>query len=176
MSNGHGGARAGAGRKPNNAKYASQIAAMNDRLADALPSRVDALELLADGGFEEIQETWEPAGLIFVTKQVVTKDGTVSMKELAFPELPPEQLVCIRRTRSIAAPDRKANEYLINRIAGTPTQHIDLDTDPDGALELSAAALDQAAKELAAWRTLQTEQLNSLSAPPMPPTPATPTG
>lgn len=133
MSN-HGGARAGAGRKPNNDKYASQIAAMNDRLADGIPTRLDALELLADGGYEQIQEVWEPAGLIFVTKQVVTKDGTASMKELAFPELTPEQLVCVKRTRSIAAPDRKANEYLINRIAGTPTQHIEADLDGDGPL------------------------------------------
>src|SRR5215213_8774963 len=105
--NNHGGARAGAGRKPSNTKYATQIDAMKDRLAGRLDTRLDMMEMLADGGFEQIQEVWEPAGLIFVTKQVVTKDGTVSMKELAFPELDPEQLVCVRRTRSVAAPDRK---------------------------------------------------------------------
>jgi hypothetical protein len=134
MSNGHGGARAGAGRKPNNTKYASQIEAMKDRLAERLGTRIDMLELLADGGFEQIQEVWEPAGLIEITKQVVTNDGTVNVRELAFPHLDPEQLVCVKRTRSIAAPDRKANEYLINRIAGTPTQHIEADVDGDGAL------------------------------------------
>ncbi|MEP7357657.1 MAG: hypothetical protein ABI847_10490 [Anaerolineales bacterium] len=73
-------------------------------------------------------------------------------------------------------PERKAIEYLINRLAGTPTQRVEVDSDPDGALELTAAALETAAKELAAWRTLQTEQLlNSQNAPPTLPTPATPT-
>lgn len=132
--NNHGGARAGAGRKPNNTKYASQIDAMKDRLAAQLDSRIDVLEMLADGNIEQITEVFEPAGLIEITKQVVTKEGTVSMRELAFPHLDPEQLVCIKRTRSLSLPDRKANEYLINRVAGTPTQHIEADLDGDGPL------------------------------------------
>jgi hypothetical protein len=132
--NNHGGARPGAGRKPKMSQYATQIAALNDRIADGLPMRAAALELLAEGGFEEIHEVWEPAGLIEITKQVVSGEGTVSMRELAFPHLDPEQLVCVKRTRQIAAPDRKANEYLINRIAGTPTQHIEADLDGDGPL------------------------------------------
>ncbi len=175
MANGHGGARPGAGRKRTSDKYAAQVGALHDRIAEGLLDRVAALELLAEGGYEQITEVWEPAGLITIQKVVETKDGTIRGTELAYPELPPEQLVCIRRTRSIAAPDRKANEYLINRIAGTPTQHLDVDTDPDGTLEMTAAAMDQAARELAEWRKQMTEQLSSQSAPPTPPTPATPT-
>jgi hypothetical protein len=73
------------------------------------------------------------------------------------------------------APDRRANEYLINRILGTPTQRLDLDTDPDGMLNITAQAMDTAARELAEWRKQMTGQLSSLNAPPTPPTPATPT-
>jgi hypothetical protein len=72
-------------------------------------------------------------------------------------------------------PDRKANEYLIDRILGRPTQAVEIDPDPDGALEVTAEAMAQAASELALWRTSMAEQLSSLSAPPTPPTPATTT-
>jgi hypothetical protein len=73
-------------------------------------------------------------------------------------------------------PDRKANEYLINRILGTPTQRIEVDPDPDGDLELNTAALTEASKELAEWRRTQSALLLSLpSAPPTPPTSATST-
>ena len=171
MAGGHGGARAGAGRKRKSDKYAAQIAATNDRIAAGLLDRVAALELLAEGGYKQITEIWEPAGLITIQKVVETKDGTIRGTELAFPELPPDELVCTRRTRSIAAPDRRANEYLINRIAGTPTQRLDLDHDPDGDMELTAAAMSDAAKELAEWRRMQTALLSSL--PSAPPTPRT---
>lgn len=167
MANGHGGARPGAGRPRNSEKYAAEIQAFNDLVAAKLAERYAALELLADGGYEQVDEEWKPAGLIFV--------GSGEWATLAFPQLPPEQLVCIRRTRSIAAPDRKANEYLVNRILGTPTQHLDVDTDPDGTLDVTAEALNAAARELAEWRQQMTEQLSLPSAPPTPPTPATPT-
>lgn len=175
MANGHGGARPGAGRKRNSDKYAAQIGALNDRIADGLADRLDALEMLAEGLYEQITEVYEPAGLITIQKTIETKDGAIRSTELAYPELPPEQLVCVRRTRSIAAPDRKANEYLINRIAGTPTQRLDVDSDPDGTLEVTAAAMSEAARELAEWRKQQTQQLSSLNAPPTQPTSPTST-
>lgn len=176
MANGHGGARPGAGRPRNAEKYAAEIQAFNDLVAQRLADRYAALELLADGGYEQITEVFEPAGLVQVTREVITDDGrTVNVKELAFPELPPEQLVCVRRTRQIAAPDRRANEYLVNRILGTPTQHLEVDGDPDGALDVTAEALTTAARELAAWRQQMIAQLSLPSAPEMPPTPVTPT-
>jgi len=130
-----GGSRPGAGRKRKAQKYAHPIAAMEDQIVDRLPDRIAALELLADGGYEQISETWEPAGLIQITKELLTEDGrSLNVRELAFPHLDPTQLVCVRRVRSFAAPDRRANEYLINRIAGTPTQHLEADVDSDGPL------------------------------------------
>jgi hypothetical protein len=167
-----GGARPGAGRKSNAAKYTEQIARFTDRAANDLDKRYDAIDFLATGGFEEIEEVWKPAGLIQITKEVITKDGTLNVKELAFPHLDPEQLVCVERKRKIAAPDLKANQYLVDRILGKPTQAVELDADPDGALEVTAAAMAQAASELALWRKSMTEQLSSLNAPPTPPTAA----
>lgn len=171
MPNGHGGARPGAGRKAKAEKFAAQIAALDDRLADRLQRRADNLEYLAEGGYveEEIEEEWKAAGLIFV--------GSGEWATLAFPHLPPEQPVCIARRvkKRVAAPDRVANIYLIDRIAGKPAQRVDLDADPEGTLELTAEVMSQAARELAEWRKQQTEQLNSLSALPTPPMPATPT-
>jgi hypothetical protein len=135
MANGHGGARNGAGRKPKRDKYTPQITGLEDGIADRLPQLLANMLLLANGGYEQISETYEPAGLIQITKETITKEGgSVNMRELAFPHLDPEQLVCVRRIRTFAAPDRKANEYLINRIAGTPTQHIEADVDSDGPL------------------------------------------
>lgn len=165
----NGGARPGAGRKPNIQKYTVHVTSFHDQAAADVDDRYAALKLLADGGFEEITETWEPAGLIFV--------GSGEWATLAFPHLPPDHLVCIKRTRSVAAPDRRANEYLINRIAGTPTQRIDLDADPDGAIEATGEALTEAARELAEWRRQMSAELSNMpSAPPTPPTSSTPTG
>lgn len=125
MANGHGGARKGAGRKPIADRHPEVKAALEQRLAAGALDRVAALELLAEGGLEEIEEVYEPAGLIYV--------GAGEARSLAFPHLPPEQLVCVRRVRRVAGPDRKANEYLLDRFAGRPVQAI------DGEMQLSAA-------------------------------------
>lgn len=124
MSTGHGGARPGAGRKPKRERYERQWTAFEDCAANDLPQRYAAMTLLADGGFEEVEEEYLPAGLVFV--------GTGEWATLAFPELPPEQLVCVKQKKRVAAPDRKANEYLVDRILGRPTQHTEW-TGEDGA-------------------------------------------
>lgn len=140
MANGHGGARPGAGRKRNSEKYAEAIAAISDRIAADFDDRYTALQMIADGGFEQITETWEPAGLI--EREEVdfdVKGQAIRRKVPAFPDLPPDQLVCIRRTRSIAAPDRQANQYLIDRLAGRPTQAIDAEVEHNAGESLIAA-------------------------------------
>lgn len=122
MSNGWGGARPGAGRKRHSERHAGQVEQLHDLAAGTLAERYAALDLLARGGFEQVIETWEPAGLVTIQKTLETAEGVVRVTELAFPHLPPEQLVCVRRTVRVAAPDRRANEYLIDRVAGRPTQ------------------------------------------------------
>lgn len=139
MANGHGGRRPGAGRKRNSEKYAAQIAAFTDQVAADLGDRYRALQLLADGGFEQVTETWEPAGLITINKVIETKEGAIRVTELAFPELEPTELVCIRRVRSIAAPDFKANAYLVDRILGKPTAHVEAEHEHSVGDDLVAA-------------------------------------
>lgn len=127
-----------AGRPRRAEKYAAAIGSLEDQLAASLPARYAALDLLAAGGFEEITETWEPAGLIYRDDVTTGDDGKLQRtRVLAFPDKPADELVCIRRTRSIAAPDRRANEYMINRILGTPVQQIEgaIDTPEGGTLD-----------------------------------------
>lgn len=125
MTNTHGGARAGSGRKRISEKYAAQVESFHDLAARDLGDRYAALQFLADGGFEEVEEVWEPAGLVTIQKTLETADGVIRVSELAFPHLPPEQLVCVQRKKKIAAPDRKANEYLVDRVAGRTVQAIE---------------------------------------------------
>lgn len=117
-----------AGRPRKAEKYASQISASEDWVADRLPQLLEAHFKLALGGYERVEEEWQPAGLIYVG----SGDGAC----LAYPELPADQLVLTKRKSSIADADRQAGQYLINRILGTPTQALDVavDTPEDGAL------------------------------------------
>ena len=111
-----GGRRAGAGRKRTGDTYASKINAVEKQIADrlvrkgVLPGLIDNLLFLADGGYTEVVETWEPAGML------TTGAGLGTMP--AFPDLPVEQLVLVKQTRTIAPPDRAANIGLIDRILG----------------------------------------------------------
>lgn len=139
MGNGHGGKRAGAGRPRKAEQYAAQIAAAEARIADRLLERVDALEFLAKGGYEEVEEVQRPAGLIQITEEVITSDGTVNVKRLAFPDLDPTTLVTVEKKKRIAAPDRRANEYLLDRILGKPTQAIEGDIEHNVSDDLVAA-------------------------------------
>lgn len=128
MANGHGGARPGAGRKRIADEHKPAVDTFHAAAAAYMPAAFDNLQMLADGGFEQITETWEPAGLIYAEETDFDAQGkAVKRRVKAFPELPAEQLVCVRRTRSIAAPDRKANEYLVDRVAGRPVAAVEVD-------------------------------------------------
>lgn len=123
----NGGARPGAGRPRNSEKYAEPIASFHDQAAGDLPQRYAKLAYLADGGYDEVEEIWEPAGLIFVHREVITEDGrSINAKELAFPHLDPEKLVCVQRKKKVAAPDRLANQYLVDRVAGKPVAAMEI--------------------------------------------------
>lgn len=133
MANGHGGKRAGAGRKPRAERFGPQLEAAEARCVRRLPQHLGNLEQLADGGYEQVTETWEPAGLTFVEAPLLGPDGAPRMdangrpivvRQQAFPDLAPDTLVCVRRTRSIAAPDRAANIYLIDRAMGKPVAQV----------------------------------------------------
>ncbi len=113
------------GRPRKAEKFAGQIAAAEQRIADTLPSILEAQLLLAHGGFEEVEEEWQPARLVTI--------GSGELEQPAFPELPPDQLVLVKRKSSIAAPDRAAGQYLIDRILGKPTVAVEAEVSgPEG--------------------------------------------
>src|ERR1051325_9731088 len=101
------------GRRARAEKFARPIARAEKQIVDRLPERVDRLEFLADGGYEQVTEHWEPAGSLWID------DGDA--KQPMFPDKKPDELVLIKRTRTFAAPDRAANIYLLDRIMGKPT-------------------------------------------------------
>ena len=134
-----GGARPGAGRKRKIEKYESPIVAAENRLADRLPLTIDNLEKLADGGQESYQETWEPAGTILIDDVEIEHDAKgnprpIKVKRLAFPDLPADELVLVRKVVSVAAPDRTTNIYLSDRVMGKPTERVEHDGDIGVAL------------------------------------------
>jgi hypothetical protein len=103
---------------------------------------IDNLKHLADGGYERIEERWEPAGMIFRDdwvsdpKKPEAKPRKTSV--LAFPELPADQMVLIQRTVSIVDSDRAANTYLADRIMGRPTERQEIEAAVAAVIEVRA--------------------------------------
>lgn len=112
MANGHGGARPGAGRKARAVEHAGAVAAAERRIADRLPGLIENLFRLADGGFEQVEERWGPGP--------PGPDGTSGAP------------VLVSRKVTWAAPDRAANQYLVDRVLGRPTERHQL-SGGDGA-------------------------------------------
>lgn len=56
-------------------------------------------------------------------------------------------------------PDYKANEYLLNRIMGKPTERVESSGPGGGAIVITLPALQEAAAELDEWRKSQTEAI-----------------
>jgi hypothetical protein len=113
MADGHGGAREGAGRKRTRDKYETEINAAECKIADKLPAIVDNLLHLANGGYERVKEKLE-------LSEVRDENGCILRDRKGDPL---RQLVVVERTVEIADKDRAANEYLLNRILGRPTEH-----------------------------------------------------
>lgn len=119
MSEQHGGARSGAGRKRKIEKYQSAIEKAELRIAQKLPDILDNLEVLADGGQQIITEKYQPAGLVTLTKQ----DGEGNAYQVpAFPDLDPLEQVLVEKTVVTQGRDLRANTYLADRVMGKPTQ------------------------------------------------------
>ncbi len=141
MAGEHGGARDGAGRKAKAEKFAGQIASAEQRIADRLPQLIDNMLEIADGGYERVEEEWQPAGLVTV--------GSGEYESKVFPDKPDHELVLVKRKVSIADKDRSANQYLIDRILGKPTQRTEL-TGEDGSPLFESLTDDERADRAAA--------------------------
>jgi hypothetical protein len=122
-----GGKRAGAGRKTAAVTQARAelIEALNRTICDNLLKLGDNLLKLANGGYERVEEKWE------------TRLPTP--RQVGKPE-PEPNLVLVERRVTIAEPDRRANEYLVNRVLGLPKQPIEHDFGGLSDAELIARA------------------------------------
>lgn len=115
----NGGARPRAGRKRKATKYELAVTEAEDKIVDHLPAILDNLIKLANGGYERVVEDWQPAGLVTI--------GSGEHWSLAYPDKDPDELVMVKRSVSVADKDRAANQYLVDRILGKPTQKQDID-------------------------------------------------
>lgn len=165
MANGHGGRREGAGRKRKVDKFEAEVAAAERTIADALPQVLSKLLDLANGAVME-REEYEPAGTISVDDIEFehTDKGTrpVRIKRPAFPDKKPEELVLTKRVIQHEPPDVRAAMYLTDRILGKPTERHEIEADISGQLDVDAAAMKQAAKELSEWRETRKAELEAV--------------
>lgn len=68
-------------------------------------------------------------------------------------------------------PDRQANEYLINRIMGKPTERVEVGGEDGGPIAVDATVRSVGSEELVAWRkerfeAYREEQTNGISGDP----------
>lgn len=141
-----GGTRPGAGRKKKAQTHEGAIKRAEKRCADRLPALLDTLEKIAGGGVEQVEETFELAGMIVVDDtQVITdergNEKVAKVRRLAFPDEDADALIMTKRVVRTSAPDRAANEYLINRVMGTPTQKHEFSSLSDAELLEEATRL-----------------------------------
>jgi hypothetical protein len=129
MENQHGGARPRAGRKRKRSKYELTVAEAEDKVVDHLPAIVDNLIVLADGGYEKYEYEYQLACTL--TYPVEKEDGTTYQK-LVFPDKKPDEMVLVRKKVWKADRDRAANQYLVDRIMGKPTQKQDIELNAKG--------------------------------------------
>lgn len=119
-----GGARPNSGPKPKptNQLITDVNAVCLARTTKWLPELLDNLKKLADGGYERVEQKFE-------RQTIVPPRGALDID--GKPILPYEEMVLIEQKVEVAEPDRAANEYLINRLLGKPTERKEL-SGPDG--------------------------------------------
>ncbi len=126
MSNGHGGARPGAGRKPKTERYAIEIESATDKVYVRLDDNVNSLQALADNDRIVVHQEWAPAGTVTIKSYEVDAEGKVHRVEKpAFPDLDPEHMVLVKRREVNNGPSETALTYLIDQGLGKATQHIE---------------------------------------------------
>ncbi len=151
MAGTHGGARPGAGRKPNAEVHAESVGGFTLSAAEYLPQAFENLRLLAEGGALRVEQKWSPAGTL--TRKDVARDdagaplfdknGKLSIIEVPlYPDLPAEEPVMVERKVTTLPPDYKANEYLVDRVAGKTAPAPD--PDPEGLSLVEALDLAEA--------------------------------
>jgi hypothetical protein len=167
---GHGGQRAGAGRKAKRIKFAGPVGKLDKKLAAHVEKAAENLIFLANGGYDKGHEVWKPAGAMQIVRTEMVHDDKGNPKilrhlEPMFPDIEDQTtLVCVHRQVEIAEPDRAANEYIIDRIAGRPSQMEEPDDEKKGA-KVTEDARKKAMQRMTEWRHQSQEQLASIRNP-----------
>lgn len=81
-----------------------------DKMASSAIELIERMVALATGDVSSIIEEWVPAGQAYVE--------VAGIRRLMFPELPPTEMVCVKRVVTKPGPNQKALEHLLNRILG----------------------------------------------------------
>lgn len=129
----HGGPRPFSGRPTKDATKlrAAIIAEAEKVICDNLPQLIKNMITLANGGYERVEEKYEPPEEAIL----VPSGGRRS---------PKPELVLVERKVSIAEPDRAANQYLIDRLLGRPTERKEVSGPDGGAIPMAfEQALDK---------------------------------
>lgn len=103
-----------AGRPRKAEQNAGAVARAEKQIRDRLPSLIDNMLVLANGGYERVEEVWARADSLYL--------GSGADAKRMYPDAEDDELILVKRTVSIADRDRAANQYLIDRIMGKPTE------------------------------------------------------
>lgn len=132
-----------AGRIPNAKKHAKPIKSFTDEAAAFLPEAIDLLKGLGRGSHRVRRQA---AGTIFRKDVDRMKDGTprmdgkgkpIPIEVLAFPHLPPDEMVVIESID--LPPDFRSLEYIGDRSMGRPTQAVELGGEDGGPMQIEVA-------------------------------------
>lgn len=133
----------GPGRPRKRDQNAGAVARAEKQIRDRLPDLIENMLILANGGYERVEEQWARADSLYI--------GSGADAKRMYPDLEPDELVLVKRTVSIADCDRTANQYLIDRIMGKATQRIQgrmLNITPEQLAKMTDNDLDELERQL----------------------------
>lgn len=104
----------GPGRPPTRKTHAGAVRKAEKQIVDRLPQLVDNMIVLANGGYERVEEVWARADSLYI--------GSGTDARRMYPDAKDDEQILVKRTTSVADRDRAANIYLIDRILGKPTE------------------------------------------------------
>lgn len=134
---GHGGKRAGAGRKSTRDRFPAQVEAVEEKLAAELENLLRIQITAAKMGQRQVTEVRVPAALATVLISDRLPDGSIRLDDygkpinvrvFAFPDLAvknPDEMVVIRRLETWTPPSLAAGNSLIDRVLGRPVSLTD---------------------------------------------------
>lgn len=128
------------GRPKKSDKYSAPVAKAEKQIADRLPQLIENMLLLANGGYEVVNEEWAPAGSLYVGS------GQFLMK--MYPDKPDDEMVLVKRSVGVASKDRAANQYLIDRIMGKPTERQEVSGPDSGPVPVAFFNYNATASEI----------------------------